>query len=390
MMKMECTCAQGGHSAPIETIEMSSGAIQKLPEILKDYSHICIVSDENTYEVAGKRAETLLKAAGKKIDTCVLPAGALASAESVGTLLIEVGKCPDPYDIEGENLLPEYILAVGGGSVNDVSRMVAYRLGLPYGVCGTAPSMDGYVSVVAPLLVRNKKIVYTCTTARHVIIDLDICAEAPERLLFAGIGDMIGKSVAILDWELSKMLTGEYYCEKTARMVLEAADLCTQKAFNITKRDPEDIKAIAGGLITSGLGIAYTGSSRPASGTEHMIGQTWEVIGLELGHAPQLHGIEVGQATFTAILMYKRLYETTEDERIKALVAPYLPAFDKVIELQKSIHIPFAVHDKQEFLDGIYRGRTFRERYTLLQYLYDRGLLEEYAEYSFDATMALE
>lgn len=390
MMKMECTCAQKCHTAPIETIEMSSGAIEMLPQILEKYNFICVVSDENTYVVAGKRVEDLLKAAGKKIHTCVLPAGALASAENVGTLLIEVGKCPEPYNIEGENTLPEYILAVGSGSVNDISRVVAYRLGLPYGVCGTAPSMDGYVSVVAPLLVRNKKIVYTCTTARHVIIDLDICAKAPDELLFAGIGDMIGKPIAILDWELSRMLTGEYYCEKTAKMVLEAADTCIQKAFNITKRDPEDIKAIAGGLITSGLGIAYTGSSRPASGTEHMIGQTWEVIGLEKEHPPQLHGIEVGQATFTAILMYKRLYETTTDKKIKALIAPYLPAFDRVIELQKKIHIPFAVHDKQEFLDGVYRGRTFRERYTLLQYLYDRDLLEEYAQWAFDKTMELE
>jgi hypothetical protein len=121
-----------------------------------------------------------------------------------------------------------------------------------------------------------------------------------------------------------------------------------------------------------------------------MIGQTWEVIGLEKHHPPQLHGIEVGQATLAAVLMYKRLYEKTDDEKIKALIEPYLPAFDKALQLQKAIHIPFAVHDRQEFLDGIYRGRTFRERYTLLQYLYDRNLLEEYAEFAYDATMALE
>ena len=57
---------------------------------------------------------------------------------------------------------------------------------------------------------------------------------------------------------------------------------------------------------------------------------------------------------------------------------------------QKAIHIPFAVHDRQEFLDGIYRGRTFRERYTLLQYLYDRDLLEKYAEWSYEKAMELE
>lgn len=390
MMKMGCTCEQKIHTAPIETIELSSGAINKLPEILSAYNHIYIVSDETTYEVAGKKAEQLLCDAGKKVDTCVLPKGALASAENVGILTIEVGDCPVPYNIEEKGTLPEYILAVGSGSVNDICRMVAYRTGLDYGVCGTAPSMDGYVSVVAPLLNRNKKIVYTCTTAKHVIIDLDICAKAPEELLLAGIGDMIGKHIAILDWQLSNLKTGEYYCEKTAKMVIKAANECIEKAFSIFERNSEDIKAIAEGLITSGLGIAYTGSSRPASGTEHMIGQTWEVIGLENKHTPQLHGIEVGQATFVAIVMYKRLYETTTDMQIKNLIEPYVPAFDRVIELQKKIHIPFTVSECKMFLDGIYRGRTFRERYTLLQYLYDLDLLREYAEYSFEETMKLK
>jgi len=38
-------------------------------------------------------------------------------------------------------------------------------------------------------------------------------------------------------------------------------------------------------------------------------------------------------------------------------------------------------------VEGILRGRTFRVRYTLLQYLYDRGMLEDYAEWSYDEVM---
>jgi len=37
MMKMECTCAKGAHSAPIKVLEVSQGAIEKVAEILKDF-----------------------------------------------------------------------------------------------------------------------------------------------------------------------------------------------------------------------------------------------------------------------------------------------------------------------------------------------------------------
>jgi glycerol-1-phosphate dehydrogenase [NAD(P)+] len=195
---------------------------------------------------------------------------------------------------------------------------------------------------------------------------------------------MVGKYVALLDWELAVMKTGEYYCPKVADMVLKATGQCVEAAKRLAERRPEDIKKILEGLIQSGLGIAYTGTSRPASGTEHMIGQTWEVIDLEHGREPHLHGIDVGQATFTAILMYERLYEETQDPALKELIGKYLPYFARVKELQEIIRLPFMVTDKEDFISGILRGRTFRVRYTLLQYLYDLGMLEDYAEYAYE------
>ena len=37
MIEFECSCAMKKHRAPIEGWEISSGALNKLPEILKDY-----------------------------------------------------------------------------------------------------------------------------------------------------------------------------------------------------------------------------------------------------------------------------------------------------------------------------------------------------------------
>lgn len=387
MISMECSCVQKKHSAPIKVLEVSEGAILKTAEILKDYKRIFVVADKNTYQIAGKIVENLLKEKGIYSHTCIIDTPELPTNANVGKVLIEAGVDRKTYDIEAFSSNPDYILAVGSGSVNDICRMVSYRLGIEYGVVGTAPSMDGYVSVVAPLIVGDRKIVYTCSVARHIIIDLNICSNAPYELLLAGVGDMIGKYIAILDWEISNMITGEYYCEKVANMVLEATGKCVEVSKKLEERSTATIKEIIDGLILSGLGIAYTGSSRPASGTEHMVGQTWEIMDIEKGKVPHLHGIEVGEATFMAIVMFKRLYRETDDLNIKSLIEKYIPAFDTILELQKNIKIPFTVTDKDKFVEGVMRGRTFRERYTLLQYLFDRNMLEDYAEYAYNETM---
>ena len=74
--------------------------------------------------------------------------------------MIEAGIDVNSYEIDKMSALPDYILAVGSCSINDICRMVSYRLGIEYGILGTAPSMDGYASVVAPLLVGKTKTVY--------------------------------------------------------------------------------------------------------------------------------------------------------------------------------------------------------------------------------------
>lgn len=387
MIEMDCTCVQKHHSIPTEVIEVSDRAIEKVADILKDYRRIFMVADDNTYAVAGRRVEELLKNAGLLSHSLVLPAPALPNAENVGKVLMEAGRDREVYDINAWSLNPDYILAVGSGSLNDTCRMVSYRLGIPYGVVGTAPSMDGYASVVAPLLNGRKKIVYNCSIARHIIIDLSVNCQAPYPLLLAGVGDILGKYVALLDWEISRDRNGEYYCEKIAGMVKKATAQCVDASENLEKRDPAAIRAVSEGLILSGECIAFCGSSRPASGTEHMIAQTWEVMDVEEGKVPNLHGIEVGEGTFAALEMFRRLCRETEDQGLKALIENYLPAFDRLEALQKTLKLPFTVTDRQRFIEGVLRGRTFRDRYTVLQYLYDQGRLEDYAEYAFDRVM---
>ena len=46
MIEFKCSCERGSHRAPLESYEISSGAINKIPEILKDYKKIYVVADD--------------------------------------------------------------------------------------------------------------------------------------------------------------------------------------------------------------------------------------------------------------------------------------------------------------------------------------------------------
>ena len=118
-----------------------------------------------------------------------------------------------------------------------------------------------------------------------------------------------------------------------------------------------------------------------------MIAQTWEIMDVQAGRLPYLHGVEVGCGTFEAVEIFRRVYNEIDDPRIKPLIAKYLPKFDALEAMQKEVHLPFTQTDHDFVIEGTLRGRTFRERYTILQYLYDRGLLEDYAESAYKAMM---
>ncbi len=381
MIRFDCTCERKSHAAPLDGYEISSGALEKLPSILKDYRKIYVVCDENTYRVAGKRVESLLKDAGKLHHLLILDGERiLPDAETIGKILLNVNPLDAKSDIFAFSPLPDFILAVGSGTVNDSCRVVSYRLGLPYGVVATAPSMDGYVSAGSPVLHDGTKSTVQGTTPRYLIADLDIIKEAPYEMMLAGIGDMFGKYIGLLDWELARDYTGEYFCDKIAADVKAATDACLINGYDLPKREASCVKNIMEGFLVTGLGMAYTGNSRPASGSEHIVAHAWELFDVEEGKAPHLHGLEVCEGTRLIAIMYEMLYEETADTHLKALIEKYLPAFRRVEEFCVKMKMPPTVTKKEDILRAVRRALALRDRYTILFYLRDEGLLERYAE----------
>lgn len=388
MIEFKCTCDMKSHRAPLEGYEISNGALNKIPEILKDYNKIYVVADKNTYKAAGEKVEEILKNAGKLSRVFVIDDDLVLPNEyTIGRILLNIEDPNAKGNIMGYSPLPDFMLAVGSGTVNDSVRLVSYRMNIPYGVVATAPSMDGYVSAGTPFLHDGTKSTVQGTTPKYLIADLDILKDAPWDMMLAGIGDMFGKYTGMIDWEMARDYTGEYYCEKIANDVIEATDKCLENGYNLKSRDSECIKNVMEGFLVTGLGMAYTGNSRPASGSEHIVAHSWELFDVEEGKNPNLHGLEVCEATLLIGMIYKLLYKESNDEKMKKLVEKYIPYFDAVEKFCKDMNMPYVVKDRETIVKGLKRALILRDRYTVLFYLRDNGIFDEYVEKGADMLM---
>lgn len=380
MISFACDCEKKVHKAPVEQYVIEQGAILRVSEILKGFRQIYMVCDETTYAVAGAQTEQLLTASGQFSHKLVLGKDPLPDNRTIGDILIHLQDPAANNDIFEYSPQPDLILAVGSGTINDSCRVVSYRLGIPYAILGTAPSMDGYASAGSPTLFDGSKATIKCTTPKYIIADTEIMRKAPFDMLLAGIGDMFGKYTGILDWELARDYKNEYFCKKIADDVIDATNLCLENGYALNERSADCISNIMNGFMVTGLGMAYTGNSRPASGAEHIVGHVWELEDVAENKVPNLHGLEVCEATRLIADMYRMLMDETDDEHLKGLIAKYIPYFDKVEEFCVACNVPSPVKDAKRIEKSILKALPLRDRYTILYYLDDRGMLERYAK----------
>ena len=133
------------------------------------------------------------------------------------------------------------------------------------------------------------------------------------ELISAGLGDTLGKYTALTDWKLAHLINGEYYCEEIVRMVEEALQSVRELSGGLSRRDPDAVEALTRTLILTGLAMSFAGNSRPASGSEHHLSHFWEMRFQMEGRKPIPHGIKVGVGLITVLKLYASLAEETPD-----------------------------------------------------------------------------
>lgn len=306
---IECTCGRT-HRVTTRKVLIGKGVLAQTPNVIRELGlgeNILLVCDPTSRKVAGDTLCEMLVKSGMKARIHTLRSGELhADEQAIGSLLIAL----DP-DID-------LLIAVGSGTIGDITRFVAFRTGVPYVTCGTAPSMDGFASSVSPLLRDGFKITYEAVPAEAIIGDTDILREAPMPMLAAGFGDILGKMTALCDWQLSDILGEEDFCPYLAGLVRQALDKCLQAADGMAEREDAAVECLMEALVLSGLAIQLMGNSRPASGSEHHLAHFFEMKDIFEGRPARLHGDKVGVATILIARVYEKLFSgdvPTQQER---------------------------------------------------------------------------
>lgn len=367
---MEYSCACGkSHKVDIQAIRVGSGVIQELPGILRDLgaSHIFLVADNYTYEAAGRQVEQLLDQAGlayhKRVFQTETPL--VPNEYALGSVLAAMTSQDD------------MLLAVGSGTLNDVTKYVSARTGVPYVIAATAPSMDGYASTVAPTILDGFKTTLPAVYPAAIVADVDILKDAPMPMLTAGFGDIIGKFTSLADWRLSHQLNGEYYCPEVAGVIEAAVETCAANAQALAQREPQAIQAVTEALILSGLAMGMVGVSRPASGAEHQMAHYWEMDALRRGEEHPLHGNAVGVGTVLAA----SLYEMAVEYLPQGFAAPDKGQILACLQAAGSCADPKELGIRRELcLESLLHAMELRDRFTVQKLLEQKGQLASCAQ----------
>ena len=369
--EFDCSCGKH-HNFSVHDMSIRKGAIEDLPKMAEPFKDgkILVVFDNHTYKVAGKRAVELLKENGFNVKELLFDTGddiLIPDEKTLGRIVQE------------QDLDTSLMVAVGSGVINDSVKFVTSRSGLPYIIVATAPSMDGYVADGAPIFSQGYKYSPVAHLTYGLVGDTDILKTAPQDLIQAGYGDVVGKITAIADWDLAVKANNDYRCDTCVTLVNRALDKCFAKAEGLKDRDPESLGALLEALTLTGVAMALVNISRPASGAEHMLSHFWEMDYIARGLNPNHHGIQVGVATPIIARFFEELADILPEgtgalcpphEEIEALLAKGgAPTSPKDIGISKEL-----------FHDSLLKGYTVRPRYSIMQFAKDNCRLEEIAD----------
>ena len=288
-----CSCGAIHHVA-VGTVVIDHTAIDQLVAygLSHRWSKPCVVMDANTEEVLGSRVITALSHAGMRPERFYFPErhGLLADETSVSRL--ETMLKPSSADA---------VVAVGSGVITDITRFVTHLLGRDFVSVPTAASMDGYASSVAAMEFGGMKTTSSAVAPSAIFADPYVIAMAPRDMTRAGIGDLLGKASAHVDWRLSHGLWGEELCDVVERRVAEPLVDVATHVREILEQSPEGVTQLLRGLVESGIAMAMVGTSRPASGCEHHASHFWDLLASMGRHEHAPHGLQVGYATHFAL-----------------------------------------------------------------------------------------
>lgn len=255
------------------------------PRVINQVADVCgrlcsgrralVISDPTTFKLVGSGVEKQLKRAKFEAGHTLIKQADMVTVARIGMLARRKA---------------DFLLGVGGGKSIDTAKLASFQESKPFISVPTAASHDGIASSRASIRGGQKPTSIDTHAPIAIVADTLIIKRAPHRLLAAGCGDLVANFTAVRDWQLAHRLKGEPYSEYAATLSMVSAQIVMDNAKIVHRHTEESVRKVVKALISSSVAMAIAGSSRPASGAEHLFNHALNTIAPK----PALHGEQCG------------------------------------------------------------------------------------------------
>ncbi len=287
-------------------LELGEGVLARTPRVFREQfgeRPAVIVADTNTFAAAGAKVqETLAGARHPTLEPFIFKSAGLYAEHGFVA------------DLESALRRHEAIpIAVGSGTINDLTKLAAHRVGRAYLCVGTAASMDGYTAFGASITHQGSKQTFICPAPAAVMADLDVIRAAPSGMSAWGYADLLAKVTAGADWILADALRVEPIHAQAWGIVQGRLRELVSDPGGVRAGRPEALGRLVEGLMLGGFAMQAMQSSRAASGAEHQFSHLWDMQHHTHQGAAPSHGLKVGIGTLAMSALYESMLEKPLD-----------------------------------------------------------------------------
>jgi len=260
----------------------------------------------------------------------------------------------------------DLIVAIGGGKVLDTVKRVGYLTNINHLSVPTIISNDGLISPIAVLKnYKGKTESIPGMMPMGVVIDLEIIRKSPINYIRAASGDILSNISATNDWVLAYKKRKDSINDIGFHLSRSAAHALLY--FNdINLYSKPFLRMVIQGQINSGIAMSLAGTSRPCSGSEHLISHAMNTLGM----ADQvLHGIQVASISLFTLFLQNKLLNI----HIHYAAATEIPLdFTTLLERSSLTDLKMIYHLSKEMRPG---------RYTVLDEVDEETFIRRILEY---------
>lgn len=287
----------------IRACHIGPDAAEQLAYFVRDQgaATCLLVSDENCFRAGGDDVTRALSAADVQVREHRFGAEPFDAGDMLAD---EVTRAAAGVDV---------LVAVGAGTVCDLTKHAGDARGRPVVVYPTAASMNGYTSAITALRVRGLKRTLPCTPPIAVFANPEHVATAPQRMTAAGVADFLSKCSSSADWRASHLLLDVPFDPRAREFVAGVQERLIATAPQVARSEPEAVALVLEALLLSGFSMVVAGSSAPASGGEHLISHYLDMRSALRGTPHDLHGAQVGVATVYCLGLWERILALEPD-----------------------------------------------------------------------------